>query len=185
MRGLLWKCADLPRSPTMLSHNLKISLEIKGFSGIKSQRAVPAFPWTLYNETECLNLSTYLMCYVMLVPHNSEMCFCFHLTTKKNETRDTCVPYLTHPNKDRCSISRQKPNSRQQSYPHNCPTLPSGKGSIYGVLLCFSDVQPCFRFLSLRRTPRSRPHCQGFQCFLQWQNRAYDAHRDSPNIKSD
>lgn len=59
MRGLLWKCADFPRSPTMLSHNLKISLEIKGFSGIKSQRAVTAFPWTLFNETECLNLSTY------------------------------------------------------------------------------------------------------------------------------
>lgn len=79
---LLWKCAHFPRPSIPLSHNLEISLEIEGFSGIKSQITVTAFHWTLVYEVECLMLSTCVMQYSFLTTLRCCISI-FPLTTEK------------------------------------------------------------------------------------------------------
>lgn len=79
---LLWKCAYFPCPSSPLSHNLKISLEIEGFSGIKSQITVTAFHWTLVYEVECLMLSTCVMQYSFLTTLRCCISI-FPLTTEK------------------------------------------------------------------------------------------------------
>lgn len=89
MSGLLWKCADSPCSPIMLSHSLKFLWKWKVSQASRAKEQLRPFPehfsmkWSTW-------FSPHTMCYVMLVPHNSTMLyFCFHLTTEKNETLDT------------------------------------------------------------------------------------------------
>lgn len=153
------------RLPMLTYHAVpqsEISLEMKGFSGIKSQRAVPAFPWTLFNEVEHLILSTY---HVLCNARSSQLhdvVFLFSFDNREKWNTGYIV-WLTHVRTDAAYPDRSP--SHASKSPSNCPTLPSGKSSGYGVILCLSDALPCLHFLSLKKTPKSRPHCQGFQSF--------------------
>lgn len=160
--------------PPMLTYHAvpqsEISLEIKGFSGIKSQRTVTVFAWTLFNEVEHLILSTY---HVLCNARSSQLHdVVFLLSFDNREKWNTgYIVWLTHV-RTGAAYPDWSPSHTSKVPLITVQHCLLGK-ALSMVLYCVLEMfSPACIFLAWRKHQSLGLTAKDSSYFLQWQDKA-------------